>query len=421
MVKVRLTLSSSMIVLGVFLLVTVFSEHIAMLGGIYTSALAEVFIIIILSLAAMLLLFQKNLPKQSLHILILVCLTFSISLFKNGFLVASLGTFFLFKSLICFFVGLFLVTKDSSVRSTLRGILFIALLSSVYSIVEYHFGLDLIGHIFNLKDGRIGAKGLFFNANQNGLVMVCGFTYVLFVSEKSFTQKLCAALVLLYGISLTGSFQSLGATLFVVAFFALKKMKSVSSFIALLPIIIIPIAAVYAMGLYGDRIESFQRAFDTGEYFRFKALIISFQILSENWLLGTGAGTFGGAIAGITDSPIHAKYNIWSHWVGYENRPTTIDMYWPHAWAELGVCLTLYYIYILMRIIIPFIKQKLNSQEADLVCVGCLLIVICITSLINLSMETAFVGLLLFFLAGLSQKRISKKGRTTKSLEKLEL
>mgnify|MGYP003708205495 FL=1 len=90
-----------MIVLGVFLLVTVFSEHIAMLGGIYTSALAEVFIIIILSLAAMLLLFQKNLSKQSLHILLLVCLTFAISLFKNGFLVASLGTFFLFLHKMC--------------------------------------------------------------------------------------------------------------------------------------------------------------------------------------------------------------------------------------------------------------------------------------------------------------------------------
>ena len=136
---------------------------------------------------------------------------------------------------------------------------------------------------------------------------------------------------------------------------------------------------------------------DTGDYFRIKATYTSFKVLGDYPIFGVGAGLYGGAVADKFESPYHNYYHTFEGFRGLQSN--TIDTFWPHAWAELGIVGFILFITILVKIL-----RKLYNLVPLLGDIPRILFLMIIASLFisefSMALESAFVNVLAFLLAG---------------------
>lgn len=129
--------------------------------------------------------------------------------------------------------------------------------------------------------------------------------------------------------------------------------------------------------LYVERLALLNRSDLIHDPYRFSWLIASIRIIGDNILLGSGPGTFGGWVSiNYFESSLYSTYGVDTYGI------SSIDMFWPHLIAELGLLGTLAYLYIF--------RKAADTIEKRIALIYCL-----IASLFSIALESQVVLFLL--------------------------
>ena len=129
--------------------------------------------------------------------------------------------------------------------------------------------------------------------------------------------------------------------------------------------------------MFVDRLAQLNQGELVQDPYRFSWLLASLNIIRDNILFGSGPGTFGGWVSiNYFDSPIYHLYNVDTYGI------SSIDMFWPHLLAELGLLGTLAYLAIFYK--------KGNTMMKNLALAYCLM-----ASLFSIALESQLVLFLL--------------------------
>lgn len=144
-----------------------------------------------------------------------------------------------------------------------------------------------------------------------------------------------------------------------------------------------------------ERLKSLLSANDTrGRYLR-----DGLRILVDRPVLGVGPGRYGGAVAAVTDSPIHDEYDV--ELFGYR----TVHNFWLHLLGETGALGFAAYAALLILLCRRLIAAARRSDGVRLVIVGgaaTMLIVVSAHSLTEMILEGNMPALTVWLLLGIA-------------------
>ena len=310
------------------------------------------------------------------------------------------GSVFLLKAYFAYVLGTVIFRRDKYILRILHLIIFLGVLTALKSIVEMVVDMGWLNDLLGIFAARTGAIGIFDNANKNAQFLLFAGLAVLLVPKTRISRKWYLTLFII-AIFLSGSRQALLAMgLFVTCavLFYPDISKKTKLFILLGGGFLVLLLALFLGGVLFSRFSEVSRVIEGGEYFRLKALLICLHVFMENPVTGLGPGSFGGAVANISNSPFHDKYDLFAHWIGYESRPTTIDMFWPHYLAETGLLGIAIYSNFIIRIVSKLFNiAKSNAKAIYLVA---FLFAVLFMGLFSFILESNFVGLVFFALCG---------------------
>jgi hypothetical protein len=143
----------------------------------------------------------------------------------------------------------------------------------------------------------------------------------------------------------------------------------------------------------------------SNDTYRMFYLMKSFEIFLDNFFIGVGPGMFGGWVSiNYSDSYIYEMYDISAKGV------SSIDMFFPHLFVEVGVLGFLAYLSLYVRPFFYFkrLYNKSKYNQTRFICLIILLIVpmLLIVGWFNISLESQLVFPLYATLLGLSEKYI---------------
>ncbi len=182
------------------------------------------------------------------------------------------------------------------IKKGLKLIIIIAIINSLYSILQIYFDIDII-HKFSINS----ASGLSIHPNFFGSLMVTILSIITckFLYDKKFNIRDYIILILLY-VSLincqsSGPFSTyIVVILFLIVFLIIKKTFSIKKLIVL---IITTISLFYIITFVNNKVIEQPRCeicnfkennIDTGGNGRFNIWDETLKIVKDNWLIGIG-------------------------------------------------------------------------------------------------------------------------------------
>jgi len=158
----------------------------------------------------------------------------------------------------------------------------------------------------------------------------------------------------------------------VVSGFVPQLLKTRPKLFLLFGVVLLLISSMFV-----DRLAQLNQRELLQDPYRFSWLLASLNIIRDNILLGSGPGTFGGWVSiNYFVSPIYHLYNVDTYGI------SSIDMFWPHLVAELGLLGTMAYLVIFYR--------KGNTMIKHIAIAYCLM-----ASLFSIALESQLVLFLL--------------------------
>lgn len=381
------------IAFGIFL--AFFDVHIEKIIGIKRLPLPESYIILVATSYAFRNIYNSLKVNVSVLIIgLIIAFTLLTGVLRNLSAFATvLGTIWLYKALIAFYVGWCIAIDENHLKKLLKALFIIALISCLITWGQFLFG-EFNPFGFNLASS--GVIGFMDNPNKNGFILLYGFIYSLVYSKQN---KDIFFFFFLAGIFFTQSRQIIILVLTLLFYiYVVVKRNYIVFFLILFAGILL---TVFFKNVIFYRFTEFSRIVDTGNYFRIKALIIGFDVLKDNWFFGSGPGTFGGIIAKLDNSIIHTDYKLFEHWKYYRDEtkvPVTIDMYWPHLLVESGLlifCLVLYF----FKRVYNKINKISKIYKASFV-LKVMFIILLFMSVFSMSLEASYSSITIFLLIG---------------------
>lgn len=323
----------------------------------------------------------------------------------KGIFISILGTFDNIKSITMFLPFSVLVWSKKSLIDIYNFLRKIAVIGSVFAIVEFTsllFFDENISEIFYIFDSGLQIKGKFgipavgslYNFTNSlalyTLIFVCIDLGMLISGMK--INKI-VFFIFIISILTSGSRMGLLSIISVlsIAFFLSPKAerirrKSIKKISVALIIILVSIFLVmFAMksilsDLIGLSIARYTEY--TGSY-RAYSLFFSLKLLYDKPLFGVGPGMFGGMFSFIFDSPVYRDYGFSQFWYEYGREMNSIDMFWPQIWGEIGIIGFLSFILFMSQTFIQFLKKGkksilLGDNFLGAILIGCALFLPCL-------------------------------------------
>lgn len=385
------------IFITILLFVAFFDAHLEKLFRIDRLPLAEL-IMIPLVLFSIVINTVNN--KRSNFIFVLIFTTIFLTIISGVInlinpIVMFLGVIWLYKSMLAFYIGSQYKFSLEKYQKLIKWTYKLSIISGFVTILQ----LFIIINPFNFYMHRSYHIGIMDNPNKNAFILLFGLMYSQYYKTKY--NKIITVIFTL-GIVLTQSRQILMLLIvvFVYYFVYIKKYYLYASIFFLGTIGFV----LKFKDVFFQRFNEIDRIL-SGEYFRVKAIKISFKAISDNPILGLGPGSFGGAIANIFNSPQHEYYRLFEHWKHYKNMnivPKTIDMYWPHLMVEVGV------ISLIINILIYYFiykNIKSNKQFFPLM----IYIVVLFMSFFSMSFEATYLSIPIFIILGINYKKTNNE------------
>jgi len=381
------------ILITILIFVAFFDAHLEKIFQIDRLPLAEL-LLMPLALFSTIINILNN--KKSNHIFILIFTTILLTIISgminlNKPVVIILGVIWLYKSMLAFYIGTQYKFSLEKYQQLIKWIYRLSVFSAFITILQLVVRINPLGFYLH----RSYHVGIMDNPNKNAFIMLFGLLFSQYYKTK---YNKIIAILFVFGIVLTQSRQILLLLIvvFLYYFIFIKKYYLYASmfFIATLGFI------VKFKDVFFKRLSEIDRIM-SGEYFRVKAIKISFQAINDNPFFGLGPGSFGGAIANIFNSPYHDKYMLFEHWKHYKNAnivPGTIDMFWPHMMVEVGV------ISLIINILIYYIIFK-NLKKNKLFFPLMIYIVIFFMSFFSMAFEATYLSIPIFIILGINYNR----------------
>lgn len=197
--------------------------------------------------------------------------------------------------------------RENSADKLISLIKKVALLESVFSVIEYVFinfiGENVIFHATQAVGEVKRVDGTFNDANYLGLYIACSFiivfTDILFNKKRGRFDKLLAVFlfaVLLLTLSRSGLLAALaGVAIVLTSYYSSKQQlnRLIKYIIALFPVTLIVLISL--MGVYPDFFERYTTMFDLDRgdvYVRIVQYLTAIAMYRDNMLLGVGAGNY---------------------------------------------------------------------------------------------------------------------------------
>lgn len=187
----------------------------------------------------------------------------------------------------------------------------------------------------NASNGFVRVYGLFDYSNSladyTALALPLGLTPLLFGTLRGHRRvlTLCAILIMVAALLLTGSREAWGALLVATLFLGLTvERRLLRAFVVgILPVLVGGallfepfLGRLLQVGNGGGRLQFFQA---------------SLPVIQDHLWLGAGPGRFGGHVALMTNSPLYVQYDLTT--VFSQQQTQQIDMFWTHLLAESGI------------------------------------------------------------------------------------
>lgn len=374
-----------------FIFFLLFDKHIASLLSFNNFVVIEFIIILILPFIYLAISIQKKIPKPHLLIIILLILTFLAGVSLNQFLPSLVGVFFLFKALLIFMIA----GRLSISRKMLKLILFLLFCVSVFSGVITMIQPFVEINIFDFQQMPDRYYGIMENANINATLLIFGYIIAVNGLFRNTFIKVILFIFFLTALIVCASRQGLFLFLFLILISLIINKRYV---IALLLILFSSIFVILVKDTLLSRFNELDRIVSTGDYFRFKAVIITGKILTEKPFFGLGPGYFGGSVAHYFDSKYHKEYNLFHHFDTKSYKPKTVDMYWTHVLAEIGIVGIIFYIYVLKSIFKYFYRRHYDAIHFMTLM---LLLLAILNGFGSMAMEASSPALISFLIAGI--------------------
>ena len=162
-----------------------------------------------------------------------------------------------------------------------------------------------------------------------------------------------------------------------------------------------------AGSIFLSRMFNLEDTFDLDSGYRTIWLLKSFEIINNNPLLGVGPGKFGGWVSiNFKESEIYQLYDISTYGI------SSIDMFYPHLFAETGIIGGIVYLFLYLK---PFyfFKKFINSYDNEIATVSTtmFLLVSCLLfiGITSISLETQLILVLYSVVLGFSEKILKIK------------
>lgn len=280
---------------------------------------------------------RLKINKLEIYFFIFLFITFlsSIVNYEFNILQKLLGSYYLVKSLsVLMLVNIYGIT-ERYFRYMLNIIIYSALFSVAIQIVQlipniHHLTFGIIPEPY-ITDDFIRCTGLLGGVNRSALLLV-----IAYIAQRMKGDSLWNPKTFIFSLGLLLASSNLNMVLFgiVILLDAFRNYK----FSSIPFLLIVSVLFLTFGGSYFFRLSQvLDLAVEQGPYFRFIAIINSIEVLSDNLFFGVGPGMYGGTAANFFGSPVHIDYGTFDYFSGAEDKPTTIDMFWPHLWAEVGL------------------------------------------------------------------------------------
>ncbi len=258
------------------------------------------------------------------------------------------------------FIALFYLLKDIPRQNLLNGFVLCGYIELIIYVVEF-----LIGSIgfrsYSLETGNyfgsiLRGTGLFGNPGYFAFILAT-VIFIEKIRQKDHFRDQSRKFIL--GAALIYSF-SYRVILPFFVFLMVKSRKNATAWVSL--VLVASITTVYFNEFISAIFINLNRKIEiyltVAESARSESYRVMFEFLStpNSILLGEGMGTFGGAEAKYTSSPVYNNYDFNWYW---GEHMTTTDTYYPHLFVELGTFTACYY---LLLISVPVLAKLVKES-----------------------------------------------------------
>jgi len=301
-----------------------------------------------------------------------------------------LGSYYLIKSLSVLMLVKIYGLTEKYLKYIYNIIIYSALISVSIQLFQLIPNINTISFGIipepYIKENFIRCTGLLGGVNRSALLLVIAFLVQRMKGDSLWNPK---TFIFIVGLLLASSNLNIVLFLMIITFDIIRNYKLSS-----IPFLIIVGVFVAILGgsLFFRATQTFTLAVEHGTYFRLSAFITSIDVLSDNLLFGVGPGMYGGSVASIFGSPVHIQYNTFNYFLGSNaTMPDTIDMFWPHFWAEVGI----FGLFAFLSIFIVLLKSNKRDIFQYL-----LLCSIFISGISMMSLEAIYPSVIVYMLIG---------------------
>ena len=258
------------------------------------------------------------------------------------------------------FIALFYLFKNVPRQNLLNGFVLCGYIELIIYTVEV-----LVGSIgfrsYTLETGNyfgdiLRGTGLFGNPGYFAFILA---TVIFAEKIRRKNQFIGLSRKFIFGVALTFSFSYRVIIPFFV-FLMLKFRKNATAWVSL--ILLTSLAVMYLHEFIKAVFINFSRKIEVyltlAESARSESYRVMFEFMStpSSVFLGEGVGTFGGAEAKYTNSPVYSNYDFNWYW---DDHLTTTDTYYPHLFVELGTFTACLY---LLLISVPVLTKIIKGS-----------------------------------------------------------
>ncbi len=192
-----------------------------------------------------------------------------------------------------------------------------------------------------------------------------------------------------------------------IVFFVIESLSRGSSFKSLFKLGMLLSALLLLSPVIVSRFMSMSVDYFIDDQYRFLALLKSLTIIADNPLFGVGPGAFGGWVSvNYSYSSVYEMYDMSTKGI------SSIDMFWPHFVAEIGLFGTLmFFLYWLCVYKKAKNNFRISTNALDQFFSAALCMIIIASSFlafVNISLETQLMSNFVMVVAGLNLSKASK-------------
>lgn len=302
---------------------------------------------------------KTTISRTYLILFIVLQILFILNFYNTHSITAAIISYM--KYLVPFhFIALFYLLKNIPRQNLLNGFVLCGYIELIIYVVEF-----LVGPIgfrsYSVETGNyfgdiLRGTGLFGNPGYFAFILAT-IIFVEKIRQKDHFSGPSRKFIL--GAALIYSFSYRVIIPFFV-FLMVKLRKNATAWVSL--ILLASITIMYFNEFVNSVFFNLNRKIEIyltlAESARSESYRVMFEFLStpNSILLGEGMGTFGGAEAKYTNSPVYSNYDFNWYW---GDHLTTTDTYYPHLFVELGTFTACYY---LLLISVPVLTKLVKGS-----------------------------------------------------------